>query len=294
MKNAKLLFFGALFLTLSACGTKVTETTDLESDVLADSLESAVTTTTSVLDEQSTSSFVLRSQKPSVLELVIGHTANAEACQRAMAGTCDQGLKAAQYNNCEVGLSGRTLNGSVSLNFSDLACGLSQEGDYVVRKVDLAWGGTRGGSLVTKSVGVTDYLGNSYGEGTKLTRTAAGHNLEILGKQKQLTVRERVRMDVSVRTLQPIEVSGGVDRDNRILNNGIVEVNHNQKQFTAQHRYENVAYSSACCHPISGKIYSDYSGSFTGSAVVTFLSCGEVQIEKLGEAPRTARFETCE
>jgi hypothetical protein len=109
--------------------------------------------------------------------------------------------------------------------------------------------------------------------------------MDLHGKHHSFVGRRgREVYNVSLRTLQPIVITGGLSRANRLVNSGQIEVNHNLAKFTALITPSNIQWSSDCCHPVSGSLSVTYSGSKTGTSTVTFQGCGSAQVNDNGQS----------
>ena len=288
MKN-RTLKLSILMLLVTACAQK--KEGILEVDPTTAAVESATTLVSGVADDQSGSSFAVRT--PSWKQQAILPIAFASGCSRAVYNTCQSGVKTETYSSCVPGLSNFTLNGSVTLTYSNSTCDLSAVGSYVTRTYDLDLSGPHGGELSVSSATQSDYRGTSYGGGGKLTVTNTGWNLEILGKRKVLSFKNEKLFDVSVRTTAPLVVTGSLSRGSRVINSGQLEVNHNVAGFTGLFVAQNLQWSNACCHPISGSFNVTWSGTKTGSATVTFQGCGQASVNENGQT-RNIELSYCE
>lgn len=285
--NKKLILV-ALTLTLINCSKKADEASD-SSNSLEDSAEAGLTLVQSIADDENGSSYASLSSKPtgsfqaaSTFVQMLIEKAQAATCQRARLQACSAGVRATVLDNCELGQF--STNGNVSLSYSDSACSMASVGNSVTREFDYSITGPRSGVFSVNSNVADDYRGQSIGGGGRLTVTSAGWNIDVLGKHKSFTRRGRNLYNVSVRTLQPIKVTGGLARSNRVLNDGQLEVNHNLAGFTAVYTFSNVSYSASCCHPTGGQIQTTYSGSVTGSSTLSFGSCGSATLDKDGQS----------
>lgn len=270
---------------LTACGAKKEET-DSSIDEVEASVESGITTISGMGDEPSGASFADNRKTATTyayqLKNLLLPEAWAAACSRASGNPCVSGVKSETYSQCQLPNSGRAMNGQVTLTYSDAACSLSNTGDQIERTYDLTVSGPYGGSLNISSAAHADYRGQSFGGGGRLTKTALGWDLEVLGKRKVLTRRERTLFDVQTRTTQPLQVTGSLSRASRTVTGGSYEVVHNRARFTANYVPTNLQWTSLCCHPVSGSLAVTYSGSVNGSASVTFNGCGTATFIKDG------------
>lgn len=265
-------------LLFSACAK---DDEDSVVDPVEASLESGVTVLSGMADDQAGSSFAL-STKPAQhpLELLLGEPAFAAACGRAVSQSCASGgVKSVSYSSCQVGLAS-SLSGSLTLDYSDNSCSMAVNGNTVTRTYNWTLTGPRGGTLTRSSDSMSDYSGDTYGGGGRLTKTASGFDLEILGKHTELKgPRGTVLYDISVRTTSAIGLDQ-VARNGRTMNGGSIEVNHNLAGFTAVLVPNNLEWSSSsCCHPTGGSMTVTYSGSRSGSATLTFGgTCGTATV----------------
>lgn len=285
--------------SLAACNKKTqTDSDSVESTEAV--VESGVSVLSGSLDDQTsnTSFAVNRSENTTnIWATLLVNKAHASSCSRAFLQSCQSGVKTVDYSGCST-LGGRVnMSGSVTLTYSNTSCLLSTAGDYVVRTYDFSVSGPRGGSIATTSDVKEDYrLGsaNTYGGGAKLTKTSAGYNLEILGKHSSLAKNGVDLYNVSVRTLQPLQVTGGFERSLRHVSNGQLEINHNIAKFTTVMSASNLQWSASCCHPTSGTLSVTRSGSIQGTATVTFTDeCGVASLEENGQV-RKIELSYCE
>jgi hypothetical protein len=267
----KILLITSILGLLSACAKD--DEADSAIDPVEASLESGITVLSGIADDQAGSSFAM-SKKPvqHPFELLLAEPAfAAAACGRAVSQACASGgVKSVNYNGCQVGLAS-SLSGSVTLDYSDNSCSMAANGNFVTRTYNWTLKGPRGGTLTRSSNSMSDYTGNTYGGGGRLTKTVSGFDLEVLGTHTELKgPRGTVLYDVSVRTTSAIGLDQVV-RNGRTMNGGALEVNHNLAGFTAVFVPNNVEWSSSsCCHPTSGSMTVTYSGSRTGSATMSF------------------------
>lgn len=280
----KKLTFALILVAIStSCAKKLTEESDLVVSTTTAEVESGSTAISSLLDEQAGSNYAMATPaSQSIFEFVVPKS-YASDCMRPYFSVCNSGLKSANYSSCEVGAF--TLSGSAELQYSQSACTMNSDGDSVTRTYNLQRVGPRGGTLTVSSDSKADYRGGSaYGGGGRLTKTVTGFNLDVLGKHKSLTFRDRPVYDISIKTISPLQITGGLARANRTIQSGQLEVNHNRAGQTAVWTYNNVQFSSLCCHPVSGTIDMTWSGAKTGSAQMTFQGCGLAQVTEGGQS----------
>ncbi len=264
-------------------------------EALTTSVEDAVTTMSAVLDDQEGEGYAVNSQKsyPEILDEILFPKAYAAGCVRPVFKVCNNGSKSSVFQDCSL-FNGQVLaSGQIDLDYSENDCSMDVVGNQVARTYNYELVGPRNGQLTVSSEVHTDYTGATIGGGALLTRTASGFDLDILGKHKVFTRNGRERLDRSIQTLSPLEIAGGLERSVRRITNGQLQVSHNKAEFTAIYTAQDLRWSSSCCHPVSGSLSVDYTGSREGSATVTFGSCGRATLEKDGESHELA-FSYCE
>jgi hypothetical protein len=291
------IVLGATLVSLLACAKKEDSAETSAVDAVEASVESGVTMLQGVADDQAGSSYSNRSEKPSSVwqQLLKPDVATAFSCGRAFSQSCSSGVKSISYTQCDLPYSSATLDGSITLTYSDSNCAMAALNSTVTRGYDLTFTGPRGGSLAITSEVNDDYRGGaSYGGGGRLTRTASGFDLEILGRHSVLNFKTRNLADVSVRTLQAVAINQ-VARNGRTMTGGQIEVNHNLAQFTSVFTPNNLAWNNSCCHPVSGSLDVTYSGSKSGSATVTFAgTCGSATVVDQDGQSQEVRLSYCE
>lgn len=278
-------------LTAVGCGRRSDDGSSAEDSLNATEsvVESGVTVVSGMADEQSNSSLALKSEpeKPTIWWVLLRpETASATACSRAVAATCSSGQRSALYADCSVSGTLRTMNGQVDLSYSQTDCSMALTGDSVTRSFNVTVTGARSGQFTLSSQSQTDYVGNTYGGGGRLTKTSGGWDLEILGRHSSFERNGRRLMSVSVRTLSPLHVSGSLGRSSRSVSGGQLEVNHNLAGFTAvfaPSASHPLQWTAGCCHPTSGQLGVTYSGAKTGSATVDFAGCGTANLTEGGQ-----------
>lgn len=292
MKMQSKLILLILTVVTVACGKKLENETASEADTINDSAEVGIQVAGGMADDQAASSFATRMTPKSGAKYAwfeaLVNPASAADCSRAASQSCDTatGVKLATYSNCAVGYGGiYKLNGYVSLDYSANSCSLNV-GENVSRTFDWTISGPRGRSLQHTSAHRSNYLGQSVGGGGQLSHTASTQwQIDIAGKHViAQSASGRSIFDISVKTSTPVVVSGSLDRSNRTIASGQIDVYHNLAKFTASFAPQNLVYSSTCCYPVSGSINVTYTGSVTGSGSITFNGCGSATLTRAGSA----------
>ncbi len=261
---------------------------DLLSDAVTGTVESGVSALSGVMDDHNGATLITFDND---------NFSVVAACTRAAAAACAGSIKTATYAGCTLGSSFFTVTGNTQLTYSSVGVcgtGLSITNDSVTREYDYSITGPGGGTLRVFSTAQTDYRGNSISGGGRLTRTASGWNVELLGKNKVLNGALGPELiNYSLRTTTPVNITGGITRGTRVANGGALEVIHNKSKFIATHTLTALTWSASCCHPVSGSIETTLSGSKTGTINTTFTGCGLATVTKDNENKNLV-FDYCE
>ncbi|OQW53683.1 MAG: hypothetical protein A4S09_07200 [Proteobacteria bacterium SG_bin7] len=192
--------------------------------------------------------------------------------------TCVSGGKAAAYTDCTIAGTTKLFSGSVNLQYSDAGCAFTAAGQTVTRLSELVRKITAYETFTTSTGARTDYRGTVFGGGTRLTKTAGGYELNVLGFNKFYTSQVGAYThDVSLKTTANITVSDPT-ATSITFTGGSLEVVDSTHKFVATYVPTNVLINySTCCYPASGSLAVTYTaGSLTGSAGISFssTSCG--------------------
>ena len=287
----KKLLLVSLIPLITNCGQK--QAAESEIDMTAITVESATSLLSGLADDQSGDTYALyRSEPPKLMDFVINQ-AWAASCVRPIFSSCSGSVRSQTYSSCNVGSTNLTMSGSASLTYSNSMCSLATVGSTVTRAYNVTLSGVRGGQLNISSSIATDYKGNSYGGGGRITTQAGGWTAEILGKHKSLSINGLDVAKISMRTLSPVNITGSLSRVSRLVNGGQIEVNYNRAEATAVIVPSNIQWSNTCCHPISGSLGATWSGSKTGTSSITFTGCGQAVVNENGQE-RNIELSYCE
>ncbi len=203
------------------------------------------------------------------------HTAYAASCVQSLFATCNAGVRARAFNQCNIGAA--TLDGMVTLAFSDTrACTVGAAGDSVTRTADFTLTGPYGGTLAVTSPG----------GGQVLTKTTTGFDYSVPGMQRALTgPGGRKLFDISTRTTSPIHINGS-SRADLVIVSGALEVSHNLAGYRVTLQPENLTWNATCNCAISGKLTGTVAGGgkLDGkSASVTVTGCGTAEVDIDGD-----------
>lgn len=221
--------------------------------------------------------------------------AAAAACQ-ANQPSAGLGLQQAVYAGCQLPYSNIFATGSVSLTYNTSSCSMQNLGEAVNRTYSMNYA-RNGWQVQVRSENDTDYRGQVYGGGGRLTKTSAGWNFEILGRHvKLITPANNMLAKLDVRTVPgfPIQIEGSLLRSNRLVKAGKLEVNHFHRRRTVTYTASDLRYASNCCYPVSGTLameVTDNGASRSGS--VTFNGCGSAT-QTLPEGTRTLPLNACQ
>lgn len=135
----------------------------------------------------------------------------------------------------------------------------------------------------------TNYLGSPLGGGILTIYNLGSREINITGVKREGTfntaVGNRIKVfDHTISSPTPLIVLGNKSDDNRVIQSGIVQVDHNSKLYTLIADLNNLTYSSSCCFPTSGTISMELFGSKNGTIDVVFRqNCGQVEITQNGQ-----------
>lgn len=196
-------------------------------------------------------------------------SAYAATCWEPTFSACSTtGTRTKDFAGCMIG--GATLEGTVTLTFSQPLCTVLTAGDAVTRTADLTLTGRYGGTLEITSPG----------GGQTLTKTAEGFNYSVGGMERVVTTAGgRTLFDLATRTTAPIVVTGSSRADLKIVS-GSFEIDHKVAGYKVTLTAENLAWTSNCNCASSGTL----NGVVTGgkhdgkTASVMITGCGEADV----------------
>jgi hypothetical protein len=275
-------------MLLGACGGS-TDAADPNAE-----LANATGDATASLDEMATGGgfarlMIPKLQRPELMRQSLGHqvadfllpSAEAAGCAQETFTACSSGVRTRTFDGCSIGPA--TLNGSVELDFSDSACGMSASSDSVTRKANFTLTGPNGGTITVSSPDGGQKVTNN-GDGT--------FNYEVLGMHRVGTdAGGKTVFDVSTSTSAPIGVTG-TSRSNRVINGGTLVVQHNLAGVTATLSPSNVTWDGTCNCPVSGSWSGTRSGNKTGSFTVTLTGCGTGTVTT-ADGTKNVTFDRC-
>jgi len=291
MSLSRFLVLATLIVVgVAACRPKRTAVTYSDDSIVV-TVDTSMALLSGAIDDQVGSSFSLLNRKKSIWEYLkedglLASIANAAACSgRANTSTCTSGVKTKTYTSCTLSSSSFTVDGTVTLTYSDtVGCALTNPGDTVNRTANMTYTGPLGIGVVTSnSAGGTDFRGISMTGGLTITQgaSASTYSIDVGGFERVRTNSNGTLYDVTVRTTSSIGVTGGLTRGVRVLNGGSYEASHNALGFVTKMSFSNVIYgSSSCCYPTSGTINLTFAGSVGGTGTVTFTDCGTATLNR--------------
>ncbi len=204
----------------------------------------------------------------------------AAGCPSTSFTSCSSSTMTRTFGGCTIG--GSTLEGTVTLTFSDGSCSMSTVGASVTRTAEFTITGRRGATLKVTSPG-----------GQKLTKTAEGFLFTGLGMKRVGTSSAGAEIfNVDTKTTEDILVTG-TSRVNRIMNGGKIVITNNTKSYTATLTPVDLKWNVNCNCAISGKL----TGSITGSVeaddlVIEVTGCGSARITANDE-PEDVTLDRC-
>lgn len=221
---------------------------------------------------------------------------NLAACSgRASTESCQSSSYRRKDYNCTVG--NLDVTGYVVLTYGSgqTDCFINADTENVTRTFNLTRDTVFGGTVAITDTTHNNYLGNSIGGGARLTRnTATSWQIEVLGKRRvRKTSGGSTIIDISMETSSPISVSNSLTRATRTINGGTLKVYHNLAKYTSEMTPNNITYDDGCCYPTGGSVSVTFTGEVTGSASVSFSSCGNATVTK-GDKAYAVQFYSCE
>lgn len=184
---------------------------------------------------------------------------------------CSAGVRTRTFSDCTFGRT--TLQGSVTLTFSDQACGMAAAGSTITRTADF--------TLTSRSGSYTVSAPNG---GQRVTRSASGYTYSVGGMRRVLQGSAgRTVVDISTRTTADINVTGN-SRAERVMNGGTLELTHNLAGYTTTLSPSNVRWSASCTCPVSGTLSGTVAGTNAAKNFsVEFTGCGTATVTVDGE-----------
>ncbi len=198
--------------------------------------------------------------------------AYGDSCWLEGFSTCAAGVETRTLSSCNIGPL--SLNGSVTLTWSDPSCVLVAAGDSVTRTGDFT---------------ISDYQGamlsiTSPGGGQQLSVNGTGYAYKVLGMKRVATTAGGVTLfDISTSTTADIGVSG-VSRATRVVNGGTLVVEHNILHYGVALTPDELAWTADCNCPVSGSLSGTLSGNASGSYTLEMTGCGTAKLTVDGKS----------
>ena len=199
-------------------------------------------------------------------------SAYADACWTEPFSGCTDDVETRTFSSCNIGLY--SLDGTVTLTFSDATCGMGSSGDSVTRTGDFTVTGFAGGTLAV----------NSPGGGQVLIDNGGGNfSYQVLGMERIATAPDGKELfDIATSTSADIGVTG-LTRATRVVNGGTLVVEHKLLDYTASLTPDDLTWASTCNCPVAGSWTGSLSGSRTGSYTLTLTGCGTADLDVGGD-----------
>lgn len=205
--------------------------------------------------------------------------AQAAACSATAFSACSSGTMVRDLNSCTIGSA--VFSGNITLNFSQAACTLNTNGDYVNRNPNFTVTGRRNALLTVTKTGTN---------GQRMTRVASGnYNLTNDGVRRVFSASGSTLFDYTTTTTSAIAVTG-TSRADRVMNGGSLQVVNNRTGVACTFAPNAVAWSSNCNCASSGEWTGSCSDGKTGSVSIT--SCGRATIT-LDDDSDDLSFDRC-
>ncbi len=207
-------------------------------------------------------------------------------CTSANFTTCAASARTRDFDNCTIGTT--TWDGMINLAFNQSDCKLDAAGEFVTRTLSspgMVITGRRGGTITASTDTATTWDGTSVGGGHKLTRTATGFTLSILGIHRSAKTSAGTEFfNISRKTTTDLTITGST-RNGRVVSAGTIVTYHNLKDFNMAWTPSNLTWTSDCRCPTSGSMTGTATGSVEGTFTMTFATtCGSVTLDKDGSS----------
>jgi hypothetical protein len=193
--------------------------------------------------------------------------ASAAACYPFTFSSCSSSVRTETFSSCTFGHA--TVDGSVTLTFSDTAGCTLATGDSVNRTADFTVTGEYGGTLTVSSPG----------GGQTLTRTASGFDFAVGGIERVLAgPRGTSLFDISTATTTPLSITSNAG--NFVISAGTLVVTHHLAGYAVSLTPDNLTWAPTCNCAVSGSLSGTVSGGKDDgkSATVTITGCGTADV----------------
>lgn len=178
-------------------------------------------------------------------------------------GTANNATVTATFNGCTAGQSGEfALSGSEQLTFDSattcdtwISGNIPTSGSVTRTSTDFTQRNSDGSKVFLTSADHTNYLGTSISGGTRTAFSSNGRSVTILGLHRIHVYPGNVKgYDHSIYTLDSILATGLKANGSRRIESGTVRVDNNANKFSSTMSLAGLAWSTQCCHPVSGTI----------------------------------------
>jgi hypothetical protein len=205
----------------------------------------------------------------------------AEACALVPFSACADGVRTRTFSACAIGTA--TLQGEVTLGFSELACTFAVEGDRLTRRANFTVTGPRGGQVEVS----TPQLGQT------VTRTATGFSYQVDAIQRVgRGPGGAVLFDITTSTLEDLTLTGA-RRADRLLSGGKLQLRNARRGYTVVLTPEEVRWGEGCACPQSGRLVGEVVDPAPARAVTLEVAgCGEGTLTVNGEQ-QAISFDRC-
>jgi hypothetical protein len=283
MTSLKLTFFSLCLAVVAGCGDGLAADVELANatgDAMANLDEASIGSSLALqeLPIRQTPDFLKPSLKRRVWDALFP-SAYADSCWTEPFTACASGGETRTFSGCNIGLD--TIDGTVTLAFSDPSCSMLAATDSVTRTGDFTVTGFEGGTLTVTSPG----------GGQELTNNG---NLayQVLGMERVATGPDGKELfDISSSTTSDLGVTG-LTRATRVVNGGTLVIQHNLLNYSAALSPQHLAWSTTCNCPVSGSWTGTLSGSRTGSYTLEITGCGTAALT-VGDASESIILDRC-
>jgi hypothetical protein len=198
-------------------------------------------------------------------------SAYGDSCWLDGFSVCTAGVETRTLSNCNIGPL--SLNGTVTLTWSDPSCVLVAAGDSVTRTGEFTVSDDQGAELAITSPG----------GGQQLTDNGTGYSYKVLGMERVATAGGATLFDISTSTSADLGVSG-VSRATRVVNGGTLVIEHNLLHYGVALTPDALAWSADCNCAVSGSLSGTLSGNASGSYTLEMTGCGTAKLTVDGKS----------
>ncbi len=189
-----------------------------------------------------------------------------EGCQAHLRGiSADVKFSFDAPNTCDKWIGGTELPVSGSLTTT---------ANYIKIETARPW------EIVATSNATKNYLGEEISGGVVTTFGENTRSFDVKGYNVKASHKQGKQYDRSLRTLEPLVVTGRRVNGDMKLVSGKIQIDHNIAEFSVISTYKDLKWDDSCCYPTGGSIEKELKGEKEKKITSEFVagSCGLVKI----------------